>query len=264
MFSNLACRQGARPALLSLPSRTGVPRSQSLVSAPENGPQFCSTLSVLASPLTPTSCRSRKPEKHEAGLGACCKRFVIKEVKMSGFLCGGGSRDSARKVWIKSIGTPERIGGIRVVGQRSSARWYGSSLAPSVGRGSTRQQRQRCPYSSKSGFGGGQHFSNSNSEQVTTMSRCILNDPTFRIWSNNGKLMYRLHAERNTSGQGKKGKWYVGSVDWCAAMLSEARVKHHNKEIQRRQRVFLYSLISTPVLHLKYWCVFHVLEGLSF
>lgn len=173
MLSKLTCRQGARPALVSLPKRKGVSRPQALVSAPHNGPQFCSTLSVLASPLTPTPCRSQKPEKHEAGVEACCKRFVIKEVKMSGFLGGGGSRDSARKVWIKSIKTPERIEGIIVVGQRFSARWYGSTLAPSVGRGSTRQQRQRCPYSSKSGFGGGQHFPNSNNEQVTTMSRVV-------------------------------------------------------------------------------------------
>lgn len=173
MLSNLTCRQGARPALISVPKRKGVSRLQALVSAPQNGPQFCSTLSVSASPLTPTPCRSPKQESHEAMVETCCKLVVIKEVKMSGFLCGEGSRDSARKVWINLIKTPKRTGGIKVVGQRSSARWYGSPLAPSIGHGSTRQQRQQCPYSSKSGFGGGQHFPNSDSEQVTTMSRFV-------------------------------------------------------------------------------------------
>ena len=176
MLFKLASRQGARPVLLSPTKRTGVPRPLCRSYVLDKWRQLRNTLFALARPPTPTPCSSSKRTREdENDIGRYHNsEHEIGETQAIG-PPGGKENSETRTCEVrgKLVEAPAGIGGIRVVGQRSSARCHyrgsqGSSrLPPCITRGGSTQQRR--PYS-KDGFGGGQHFPHSDHEQVATFS----------------------------------------------------------------------------------------------
>lgn len=179
MLSSLSRTQGARPAVLSLSNRAGTPRPQSSAGAVDKWPsrdRQAPSVSIVT-PAHSTSAGSfsaKSRQSHGASSSALGK------ARISGV--GNGAAQGRCKLSVQAHGATqsvaEQLRSPRCDNGLSSCVQLGSSgglvRAPEAGlapaprppagreRGRAHQQQRRRSYSSKDGFGGGQHFPHSD------------------------------------------------------------------------------------------------------